>query len=480
MAAAACYCGVGARALSSAAGCPPEDQLLPRSPSAPAAPPGTVPPDSVGGLEWLRGFVAARSPSAVVLGKGVTETGSRWQTLRLASQTWRGVAWFHELDVVFPPTPTPASQGPMLLWVGSGSSADLPAADGRLEHPPRGVGWLDNLVAATGLPAATIRQVPFQPMFDGMIEDDLVAYSFMEFVRSGEPDWPLLLPMARAVVAAMDIAGHVAGAAGIGVDGFVLGGSSKRGWASWLAAAADNRVVGLVPAVIDMLRLERHVPLQLATFGGRMSEMLDDYTSRGIEQILLTKRGRELVDVVDPWSHRAVLGLPKIVALGTNDPYWPLGALDLYRDGLPGLTAVSYAPNAGHGIPADRLAGLLAALVLHAAGRCPLPTLRWSFDAEPAGSMARLTCDEPPAEIVRWQATADGPDFRLARWTPTPHRIESASDGDGWVISLPADAARWTASLVECRFDRAPQPLWLSTSVHRHPPEALAPSAATQ
>jgi len=312
------------------------------------------------------------------------------------------------------------------------------------------------------------------------MEDDLIAHSFMEFVRSGEPDWPLLLPMARAVVAAMDVVGQVAKDTGIGVDGFVLGGSSKRGWASWLAAAADSRVVGLVPAVIDMLRLERHVPLQLATFGGRMSEMLDDYTSRGIEQILLTKRGRELIDVVDPWSHRAVLVQPKIVALGTNDPYWPLGALDLYRDGLPGLTAISYAPNAGHGIPADRLAGLLAALVLHAAGRCPLPALRWSFDAPPAGMTARLTCDETPAEMVRWQATADGPDFRLARWTPTPHPIESEADGGGWGIPFPADAARWTASLVECRFDRAPHPLWLSTSVHRHPPEALAPSATTR
>ena len=419
----------------------------------------------------------------MVVGEGVAETGAPcekgapWQTLRLASQTWRGVEWVHELDVVFPAAP--ASRGPMLLWVGSGSSVELPAADGPLEHPPQGIGRLAGLVAATGLPAAMIRQVPFQPMFGGMVEDDLIAYSFMEFVRSGEPDWPLLLPMARAVVAAMDVAGQVAEGAGIGVDGFVLGGSSKRGWASWLAAAADSRVVGLVPAVIDMLRLERHVPLQLATFGGRMSEMLDDYTSRGIEQILLTKRGRELVDVVDPWSHRAVLGLPKIVALGTNDPYWPLGALDLYRDGLPGLTAVSYAPNAGHGIPADRLAGLLAALVLHAAGRCPLPTLTWTFDAEPAGITVRLTCDEVPAEVSLWQATADGPDFRLARWRPTPHTIESNADGR-WVIPLPADGARWTASLVECRFDRAPHPLCLSTSVHRHPPASLAPSAATR
>lgn len=407
----------------------------------------------------------------------MTDTGARWRSLRVTSQTWRGVTWIHEFDVVFPVTPV--SHGPMLLWVGSGTSLDVPTVDGVLENPPRGVGWLADLVAATGLPAAMVRQVPFQPMFDGMVEDDLVAHSFVEFVRSGDPEWPLLLPMTRAVAAAMDVAGDVAARAGFGVDGFVLGGASKRGWASWLAAAADTRVVGLVPAVIDMLRLERHVPLQLATFGGRMSEMLDDYTSRGIEQILLTKRGRELVDVVDPWSHRAVLEQPKIVALGTNDPYWPLGALDLYRDGLLGTTAIAYSPNAGHSLPRDRLAGLLAALLLHTAGRCPLPTLRWSFDTAPAGGLAHLDCDEIPAEIVAWHASADGPDFRLARWTPRTHEFDRDVDG-GWMIPLPADPGRWTASLVECRFDRAPHPLWLSTSVHRHRPASLAPSAATR
>ena len=460
MGSAACYRGSGARALSSAAGCPPEDQPLPRSPSAPAAPPGTVPPDSASGLEWLRGFVAARSPTAVVVGEGVAETGAPWQTLRLTSQTWRGVAWVHELDVVFPAAP--ASRGPMLLWVGSGSSVELPAADGPLEHPPRGVGWLADLVAATGLPAAMIRQVPFQPMFGGMVEDDLIAYSFMEFVRSGEPDWPLLLPMTRAVVAAMDVVGQVAGEAGIGVDGFVLGGSSKRGWASWLAAAADSRVVGLVPAVIDMLRLARHVPLQLATFGGRISEMLDDYTSRGIEQILLTKRGRELVDVVDPWSHRAVLGQPKIVALGTNDPYWPLEACGLYYDGLPGPRWVSYCPNAGHGLPVPRIAALVAAMGRHVAGIEPLPPIDWRFEATAAGGAeCVVACETQPERVTLWTAGSESRDFRLARWSSEP--VEAA--GAEWRVPIARPAQGFVAGLVELEFAREPVPLMLTSGV---------------
>ena len=39
------------------------------------------------------------------------------------------------------------------------------------------------------------RQVPFQPMFDGLKEDDLIAHTFVEFARPGDASWPLLLPM---------------------------------------------------------------------------------------------------------------------------------------------------------------------------------------------------------------------------------------------------------------------------------------------
>jgi len=452
---------------------------MPPDPFPPPPPSDAHPPPGGAGLAWLRDVVARRTASSTIVGRGTLAGGERWQVHRLTSQRWRGGDWVHECDIVLPARPE-RNHGPMLLWVGGGTSADLPPAGLGVDEPPRGIAWLAALSAATGLPAALVRQVPCQPLCGGMVEDDLVAHSFVEFVRGGERDWPLLLPMTAAVAAAMDTAAAAVAADRFRVEGFVLGGSSKRGWASWLAAAADERVVGLVPAVIDMLRLDRHVPLQLATFGGRMSEMLDDYASRGIEQLLLTPRGRELIDAIDPWSHRALLHQPKIVALGTNDPYWPLGALDLYRDGLPGTTAVSYAPNAGHGIPGDRLPGLLAALLLHVAGSRPLPALRWAFEPDHSGGVARIECDETPTEILVWQARAAGPDFRTARWTPSPHRRDRDPDGAGWVVPLSADAGCWNAALVECRFDRVPHPLWLTTSVHRRPPASLAPAAESR
>ncbi|NIP70443.1 MAG: PhoPQ-activated pathogenicity-like protein PqaA type, partial [Planctomycetales bacterium] len=47
-------------------------------------------------------------------------------------------------------------------------------------------------------------QVPHQPMFGGLTEDRIIAHSFDRYLRSGDPEWPLLLPMTKSATKAMD------------------------------------------------------------------------------------------------------------------------------------------------------------------------------------------------------------------------------------------------------------------------------------
>jgi PhoPQ-activated pathogenicity-related protein len=242
---------------------------------------------------------------------------------------------------------------------------------------------------------------------------------------------------------------------------FLVAGGSKRGWTTWLTAAVDERVGGAMPMVIDLLSLERHVELQRASFGG-MSEQLVPYTSRGVEQLFSTPRGRELVEIVDPYAYRDQLVQPKVIALGTNDPYWPLESLGLYLDGLEGPRWVSYAPNAGHGLPVMRMGGLVAALGRHVAGKQRLPMLDWSFTSTPAGAFCSLTSDTQPDEVLLWQAGAESRDFRKARWSST--RL-AARDGR-WQAEVSKPAHGFNATLIECRYPQEPLPLLLTTSVH--------------
>ena len=71
--------------------------------------------------------------------------------------------------------------------------------------------------------------------------------------------------MTGAALAAMDALEVIAaGAWGVSLRGFVVTGASKRGWTSYLtAAAAPARVLGLVPMVFDVLDLPRQLAHQL-------------------------------------------------------------------------------------------------------------------------------------------------------------------------------------------------------------------------
>ena len=392
--------------------------------------------------------------------------GGTWRTFRLVSQRWRGVDWTHELSVYVPAAVVDdrdAGGVPMLLWIDGGSLQQLPTEG---LGPSDAMTLLAAAAQAARLPAAVVRQVPCQPMFGGLMEDGLIAHSFAEYVKTGDATWPLLLPMVKAAVAAMNAAVEIIAAEWkLDVQGFVVTGASKRGWTSWLVAAIDPRVVGVVPQVIDMLAMDRQIGLQVQSFGG-LSEKLADYTSRGIEKLLGTPRGRELIGIVDPYSYRDRLTSPKLISLGTNDPYWPLESLDLYRDGLPGPCWVSYCPNAGHGIPMERWGGLVVAMGRHASGAETLPDLEWRF--EPAGDDAAclLHAGGRPERVTLWQAESATRDFRRATWRQTA--VTGA--GPDWEVPLGRvsgmGGGRWSAAVVEAAYAREPMPLVLTTSVH--------------
>ena len=103
----------------------------------------------------------------------------------LVSQTWRGVVWRHELRVVVPSRP--AASDLAVLVVG-GDGAHGPIDERRLAED-------------TGVITSYLRSVPNQPLF-GASEDALIAFSFEQYLRTNDADWPLLFPMTKAAATA--------------------------------------------------------------------------------------------------------------------------------------------------------------------------------------------------------------------------------------------------------------------------------------
>lgn len=389
----------------------------------------------------------------------------------LTSQTWRGIAWKHQLFVLRPTTMrTDVKQA--LLFVHGGRWK--PEYDGPRKNVdlPREALLFARLAETIGAPVAVLRQVPFAPIFERR-EDALIAYTFDQYLLSGESDWPLLLPMVKSSVRAMDaIQAIVHERWGVSIDAFTVAGASKRGWTSWLTAVVDARVKAIAPMVIDVLNMQAQIEHQRATWGD-LSDEIDDYAALDLPARLASQRGKDLLAIVDPYSYRERLTQPKLILLSTNDRYWPLDALKLYWTGLPSPKHVLYVPNQGHGLrDIERVIGALSAVHRYSSSAQPLPTLSWTASA--ARSLRfTVDADRRPARVSIWTANSSTRDFRDARWTSRPCRRAR----DGYACVTERSKRGYTAAFAEAAFeDERDLTFSLSTTVCIAGPESTAGS----
>ncbi|HEX2988269.1 MAG TPA: PhoPQ-activated protein PqaA family protein [Chloroflexota bacterium] len=343
----------------------------------------------------------------------------------MTSQVWHGITWQHNLWVV---KPQKMRANPAVLLLVTGGKGDKPWNEAMM---------VATLAAQQGIPFAVLFGIPNQPLFDGKKEDALIAYTFVQAIQTGDMTWPLLFPMVKSAVRAMDTVRKVAETEWkTPLKGFVVTGASKRGWTSWLTGAADPRVLGIVPMVYDNLNLQAQMRQQMACYGG-YSDQIRDYTELGIQGVMETPRGRELVSAVDPYALRSRLALPKLSINGTNDRYWTLEAANLYFPGLPGEKHILYIPNAGHGLGdfMDVVNATLAQTRACEEGR-KLPTLDWTYREEKDGLRLTVKPGETPVKVAFWTAEAPTCDFRDARWT------EQTATGNGFTLSRPQQGYR--------------------------------------
>jgi PhoPQ-activated pathogenicity-related protein len=280
-------------------------------------------------------------------------------------------------------------------------------------------------------PVAFLFHVPNQPIY-GKKEDALIAETFLRFLQGGGKDesWPLLFAMVKSVVRAMDAVQAFAREEWkTPVEQFIVTGGSKRGWTSWLTAATgDPRVKAIAPMVIDTLNMKEQMDKQLRDFGA-YSEQIKDYTEAKLVPLPDTDLARKLWGMIDPYTYREKLTVPKMIINGNNDPYWTTDALNLYWDGLPGEKHVLYVPNAAHDLrqkeklnPADQLAVALnglAAFARHQIKDNPMPKLTWKHDTDRGRMTLDVAASEAPKAARLWLARADTRDFRKARWDST-------------------------------------------------------------
>lgn len=350
--------------------------------------------------------------------------------LNLTSQTWQGITWKHQLEVIRPAKPDYPRTAILLITFGKPGGET--SAAGAV------------LAAASGCPVAILYDIPNQPLFTNLKEDALIAYTFAKTMETGDLSWPLLFPMTKASVRAMDALQEFSRSEfGEQITGFVVSGASKRGWTTWMTAAADPaRVKAIVPMVYDNLNLAVQMPLQIRRWGA-YSASIHDYTDLGIQDKMNTEAGRRLTPLVDPWTYRSRITMPKLIVNGTNDPYWVLDALNVYWDGVKSPKYVTYVPNAGHGLSGKAGEGLMRAAATSAAfaraiaAGAALPGVTWNFYSSGKDTHKldiRVNPEKATANL--WTAASDTQDFRKSAWESAP--MKSTKEGFSATVPLPA------------------------------------------
>lgn len=381
-----------------------------------------------------------------------TLLGRPWgiiHTLQVHSQRWQGGVWEHEVLVYVPPHLRPGST--WLLWI-----------DG--DMPPRSkVDTLGMLVASQiQAPFVMLFGVPNQPLLGSCREDALIAETLARYLQTENSSWPLLFPMVKSVVRCMDaLQAYARQEWGRPVERFVLAGASKRGWTAWLTAATgDPRVQAIAPLVFDTLNLPVQMERQVRVFG-TFSDMINDYRQRGLLPIPNTAAARRLWRMIDPWTYCPRLHIPKLIINGTNDPYWPVDALNVYWEGLPGAKWVLYVPNAGHymcerrpdggeeSLPRRAVATLTSFAYAQIYQR-PLPQLQWRWEnVNPDTPCIVGQSDIAPCTVRLYTASSDSRDFRRAWWQEHP---VSTPPAPSWRVSVPLSPKPYTAAFVEVEF----------------------------
>jgi PhoPQ-activated pathogenicity-related protein len=196
------------------------------------------------------------------------------------------------------------------------------------------------------------------------------------------------------------------------ISGFVISGASKRGWTTWLTGSQDKRVIAIAPMVIDVLNMPVNIPYQKEVWGD-YSVQIEDYVKLGIAQDLQSAEGRDLAAMIDPYSYRATLTMPKLIIIGTNDEYWPVDAIKKYYNDIPGENYIHYEPNVGHSLGDG--AGAIKALSAFfniSVNNKNHPAVEWQVESDAEKTDLILKTSPELREVNLWMCDSPDRDFR--------------------------------------------------------------------
>jgi PhoPQ-activated pathogenicity-related protein len=271
--------------------------------------------------------------------------------------------------------------------------------------------------------------------------------------------------MAIAAQQAMTLAQILLRKHHININHFVVIGASKRGWASWMVALLDFRVIGIIPIVNDVLNVEKQIPHIYKVYAQHWPIAFKDYFLQHIPEYTNPKNSLypnyiKLLQIEDPFTYLQLLPyqkklteISKYIVNASGDDFFPPDSSKNYYNALSGRKLLFYLPNSPHYIEyspsISQLAISISAFYQRIVSYQRLPVVTWN--KKTTGEL-KIRYSEKPAKIILW--SAENPmsrDFRYScaiHYHPTDLRIEEQEIK----LIIPSTKKGWSASYVELDF----------------------------
>ena len=376
----------------------------------------------------------------------------------LQSKDVNKTSWSHWLTVI---EPKEVKAETAMLVISSGDTNDpLPKAQDAL---------IEIALASNSL-VAELKAIPNQPLkfsdesFDRW-EDAIIAYTWNKFFLTGESRWPARMAMTKSAIAAMDTIQAVFKRNN--VNSFVVTGASKRGWTTWTAAATDNRVIAIIPLVIDMLNIKPSFEHHWQAYGF-WAPAIQDYVDMNTMDWWGSPEAEALFKLVDPYSYKDRYQFPKYIINAAGDEFFIPTSSQFYYDQLPGEKHIRYVPNVGHSLNGSYIIEAIASFYISILNSSPRPEYSWNFLEN---GQIEFTSDNQPSEVKLWWAdNLSSRDFRLdvigKSWKSKSIKINAEGK---YISSIDKPEEGWRAYFVEAIYGLNSLPFIVTSEVKVSP-----------
>jgi PhoPQ-activated pathogenicity-related protein len=311
------------------------------------------------------------------------------------------------------------------------------------DDPPPGrddttVVFTAGLANDTGCIAATIRQVPNQPVVfwndptrKSRTEDQIIAWTWRTYLdEMARPNKEILMrmPMTKAAKRGLDTIYEVAKQRRpeTNVQRFMVSGASKRGWTTWSLAATDRRVVAMVPIGFSMINTDWNIVGHFSKMDGAWTFGFESYYDENLTMDYINPKAQDIWSVEDMYHYQERFTMPKLVVSATGDEYFIPDENWYWWNDIPDPKYLMMLPNSLNDMVPHHATIYETAVSFWISylKEIPLPALSWFWTRlEDSGRMT-MTANPPPVSIEAYRATTldndTRRDFRLA-----------SLDGDG-------------------------------------------------